>query len=143
MSDSNWVHNGSAEQDHESKYEQILAVSIVLTVVMSIVVVLRGYVRGVMLKTLGWDDFVIFVAAVSSPPPRGGSLNSTEQLLSSCVPLPTLVSALVVCTLGHQCVARADSLSRNKMGFGAHSDRTANGRSRLVFSRKSCLLSNV
>jgi hypothetical protein len=68
MSDSNWVHNGSTELDHESKYKQILAVSIVLTVVMSIVVVLRGYVRGFMLKTLGWDDFIIFFAAVSSPP---------------------------------------------------------------------------
>ena len=74
MSDSNWVHNGSAEQDHESKYEQILAVSIVLTVVMSIVVVLRGYVRGVMLKALGWDDFVIFFAAVTSPYHPGGNL---------------------------------------------------------------------
>lgn len=115
MSDSNWVYNGSTELDQESKYKQILAVSIVLTAVMSIVVVLRGYVRGVMLKTLGWDDFVIFFAAVSSPP-LGGSLNGTEQLLSSYVPLPTLVSAMVVCTLGQRCVARADSLSKKQDG---------------------------
>jgi hypothetical protein len=65
MSSSNWIHNGSAELDHESKYKQILAVSIVLTVFMSIVVGLRGYVRGVMLKTLGWDDYIVFLAAVS------------------------------------------------------------------------------
>lgn len=34
---------------------------------MTIVVCLRGYVRGAMLKALGWDDFVIFFAAVTSP----------------------------------------------------------------------------
>lgn len=69
MSDSNWIHNGSPELDGESRYKQILAVSLVLTTIMTIVVGLRGYVRGVMLKSLGWDDFVIFFAAVSSPPP--------------------------------------------------------------------------
>jgi hypothetical protein len=64
-----WVHNGSAELDHESRYKQIMAVSITLTVVMSIAVSLRAYVRTVMLKTLGADDWVIFVTAVRSPLP--------------------------------------------------------------------------
>lgn len=67
MSDGNWVHNGSPQLDHDSKYKQIMAVSITLTCVMTIVVCLRGYVRGAMLKALGWDDFVIFFAAVTSP----------------------------------------------------------------------------
>ncbi|OBT65555.1 hypothetical protein VE03_05031 [Pseudogymnoascus sp. 23342-1-I1] len=64
MSDGNWVHNGSPQFDHDSKYKQIMAVSITLTCVMTIVVCLRGYVRGAMLKALGWDDFVIFFAAL-------------------------------------------------------------------------------
>ncbi|KFY26148.1 hypothetical protein V493_04243 [Pseudogymnoascus sp. VKM F-4281 (FW-2241)] len=71
MSDGNWIHNGSPQLDHESNYKQIMAVSIVLTCVMTVVVCLRGYVRGAMLKALGWDDFVIFFAAVTSPYPAG------------------------------------------------------------------------
>jgi hypothetical protein len=67
MSPTLWVHNGSVELDSESRYKQILAVSITLTVIMSVVVCLRAYVRAFMLKTLGADDWVIFVLAVSSP----------------------------------------------------------------------------
>jgi hypothetical protein len=36
-------------------------------VIMSVVVCLRADVRAFMLKTLGADDWVIFVSAVSSP----------------------------------------------------------------------------
>lgn len=68
MSPTLWVHNGSVALDNESKYKQILAVSITLTVLMSIVVSLRAYVRSAMLKTLGADDWVIFVSAVSNTP---------------------------------------------------------------------------
>jgi hypothetical protein len=73
-----WVHNGSVELDHESRYKQIMAVSITLTVVMSIAVSLRAYVRTVMLKTLGADDWVIFVTAVSPLPLR----RSIESLIT-------------------------------------------------------------
>jgi hypothetical protein len=67
MSPTLWVYNGSVELDHESRYKQILAVTITLTVFMSVVVSLRAYVRVFMLKSLGPDDWVIFGTAVSSP----------------------------------------------------------------------------
>jgi hypothetical protein len=67
MSPTYWVYNGSVELDNESRYKQILAVSITLTVIMSVVVSLRAYVRIVILKTLGADDWVIFAAAVITP----------------------------------------------------------------------------
>lgn len=71
-----WVHNGSVELDNESRYKQIMAVSITLTVIMSVAVSLRAYVRTIMLKTLGADDWVIFVTAVSSLLPLHVFLNS-------------------------------------------------------------------
>jgi hypothetical protein len=67
MAPSYWVHNGSVELDHESNYKQIMAVSISLTAIMTVIVSLRAYVRAVMLKTLGPDDWVIFITAVSCP----------------------------------------------------------------------------
>jgi hypothetical protein len=68
MLDANWVHNGSVKLDDESKYKQIMGVSITLTVIMTLIVSMRAYVRSVMLKTLGSDDWVIFFSAVTSPP---------------------------------------------------------------------------
>jgi hypothetical protein len=65
MSPTYWVYNGSVELDNESRYKQILAVSITLTVIVSVVVSLRAYIRVVMLKTLGADDWVIFASAVT------------------------------------------------------------------------------
>ena len=67
MSPAYWVHNGSTKLDDESRYKQILAVSITLTVIMSVIVSLRAYVRTAMLKSLGADDWVIFVSAVNFP----------------------------------------------------------------------------
>ena len=49
MSDGLWVHNGSVKLDDESKYKQIMAVSITLTGIMTVIVSLRAYVR-IMLK---------------------------------------------------------------------------------------------
>jgi hypothetical protein len=66
MPDANWVHNGSVKLDDESKYKQIMGVSITLTVIMTLIVSMRAYVRSVMLKTLGSDDWVIFFSAVTS-----------------------------------------------------------------------------
>jgi hypothetical protein len=66
MSDGLWVHNGSVKLDDESKYKQSMAVSITLTGLMTVIVSLRAYVR-IMLKSLGADDYAIFLAAVTSP----------------------------------------------------------------------------
>lgn len=63
-----WVYNASAAVDAESNYPTILGVSITLVVLMFIVVCLRFYVRGLMLKFVGPDDWVIAAGAVSHTP---------------------------------------------------------------------------
>lgn len=60
-----WVYNASPAIEAESQYGKIVAVSITLTVIMSVIVFLRGYVRAVMLKAVGLDDWVILFGAVS------------------------------------------------------------------------------
>jgi hypothetical protein len=65
MSDSTWVHNASTEVNDSSQYPTILAVCIVLTAIMCATIGLRGYVRAVMLKTVGADDWTILFAGVS------------------------------------------------------------------------------
>lgn len=47
----------------ESKYQQIMGVSITLTIIMTIIVSLRAYVRGFILRNLGSDDWAIFLGA--------------------------------------------------------------------------------
>jgi hypothetical protein len=61
-----WVHNGSHELDEKSKYKEILGVTLSLTILMSIIVSLRAYVRSVILKSVGTDDYAIFLGAVCS-----------------------------------------------------------------------------
>lgn len=65
-----WVQNGSPELDAESQYKKIMAVSLILTVLMSTIVSLRYYVRAVMLRAIGADDWVILFGAVGLPPIR-------------------------------------------------------------------------
>lgn len=59
-----WVENASQEINDRSQWPTILAVVLVLTLVMVTTVGLRGYVRGIMLKTIGKDDWVILFSAV-------------------------------------------------------------------------------
>lgn len=61
-----WVHNASQAVDDKSQWPTILAVCLILTVFMVITVGLRGYVRGVMLKAVGADDWVILFSMVNS-----------------------------------------------------------------------------
>lgn len=63
-----WVHNASPEVNATSQWRTILAVCICLTVIMTVTVGLRGYVRGIMLKTIGYDDWAILFSAVSTYP---------------------------------------------------------------------------
>ncbi len=62
-----WVNNGDDALDHISDYRTILGVCIALPILTTIVVALRGYSRGRLLRALGVDDFVIFFSAVSRP----------------------------------------------------------------------------
>lgn len=58
-----WVYNASPAIEAQSHYPTIVAVSITLTVLMSTIVMLRFYVRGIMLKSLGPDDWMILFGA--------------------------------------------------------------------------------
>lgn len=78
MSNTLWVHNGSPELDAASQYKMIITVSIVLTTIMMVIVSLRIYVRGVMLKIIGADDWVALAAAVTSYP------SNLRPVLSTC-----------------------------------------------------------
>ena len=59
-----WINNGDEYLDEVSNWRTILGVCLVLPVVTTTIVGLRGYVRGRMLRSLGPDDFVIFGSAV-------------------------------------------------------------------------------
>ena len=60
-----WVQNATPEIDARSQWPTILAVCLCLTILMTVTVGLRGYVRVIMLKTVGNDDWVILASAVS------------------------------------------------------------------------------
>lgn len=62
-----WINNGSEQLDAVSKYPTILGVCIALSVLLIIVVAMRAYTRIKILNSLGFDDWVIFFSAVSSP----------------------------------------------------------------------------
>ncbi|KAL3421351.1 integral membrane protein [Phlyctema vagabunda] len=66
MSNGHWVHNGSSKLDDESQYRMIMSVSIILTILMSVIVSLRIYVRGTLLRSIGADDWAILGAAACS-----------------------------------------------------------------------------
>lgn len=63
-----WVNNGDAAVDAASNYKTILGVCIGLPIVTTVIVGLRAYVRGRLLRALGADDYVIFYSAVSERP---------------------------------------------------------------------------
>ncbi|KAL8870913.1 MAG: hypothetical protein Q9174_003147 [Haloplaca sp. 1 TL-2023] len=63
---SSWIHNGDAELDGHSQWQTILAVDIVLMIISTIVVCLRGYTRSQILHSLGPDDYIIFFSQVCS-----------------------------------------------------------------------------
>jgi hypothetical protein len=95
MSDSLWVYNGSPEIDAQSQYPKIMAVSIVLTLIMTVILSLRWYVRAVMLRNVGIDDWVILAAAVTILFPELEETDA-EYLLPRHAALLTMVSASVV-----------------------------------------------
>jgi hypothetical protein len=47
--------------------QTILYLNVALMVITNILMILRLYVRGVMAKSLGWDDLLAVVAWVSTP----------------------------------------------------------------------------
>jgi hypothetical protein len=60
-----WVHNAPPAVNAQSDYPVILGVCISLTLFMMSVVCLRFYIRGVMIRSIGWDDWVVLATAVS------------------------------------------------------------------------------
>ena len=61
-----WVYNASLELNAKSEYPAIIAVSLSLTVLMTILVALRAYVRAIVVESPGSDDYVTFFSAVST-----------------------------------------------------------------------------
>ena len=59
-----WVYNASPEVESLSEYPRLLAVCVSLTFVMAVIVGMRFYVRGKILKSFGPDDWTILGSAV-------------------------------------------------------------------------------
>lgn len=62
---SEWVYNVPPEVARLSNYPTIIGVCTCLTAIMMVVICLRGYVRVMMLKHFGRDDWTILFSAVS------------------------------------------------------------------------------
>lgn len=62
-----WVQNASPEVDAASNYPTIIAVCVSITVLMMVTVSTRIYVRAVMIKMMGMDDWIILFSAVCLP----------------------------------------------------------------------------
>lgn len=62
-----WVQNASPEVDATSNYPTIIAVCVSITVLMMLTVSTRIYVRAVMIKMMGMDDWIILFSAVCLP----------------------------------------------------------------------------
>jgi hypothetical protein len=60
-----WIQHASLEVNAVSQYPSIIGVCVSLTAVMAACVGLRAYIRLSIVKHLGVDDYVTFVAAVS------------------------------------------------------------------------------
>ncbi|KAL8968542.1 MAG: hypothetical protein Q9183_002417, partial [Haloplaca sp. 2 TL-2023] len=63
---SNWVRNASPELNQQSQWPMIIGVAIVLLLISTAVVLMRGYTRHRILRSLGADDYVIFATQVCS-----------------------------------------------------------------------------
>jgi len=63
-----WVHDATLAVNAQSQYPTILGVCVSLTLFMVSVVCLRFYVRGVMIRSIGWDDWVVLASAVGFRP---------------------------------------------------------------------------
>ena len=61
-----WVENASPAVNDASKYPEIIAVCVCLTLFMGVLVGLRVYVRVFMLKVTGVDDWIIIFSAICS-----------------------------------------------------------------------------
>ncbi len=63
---SGWIYNATPAVTAQSQYPTILGVCIALTTLMTIVIGLRAYVRVVLLKSVGADDWTILFSAICS-----------------------------------------------------------------------------
>ncbi|KAI9824684.1 MAG: hypothetical protein M1826_007262 [Phylliscum demangeonii] len=61
-----WIYNVTPAVEAQSQYPTIIAVCVALTTVMSVVIGLRLYVRAIMIRSVGADDYTILFAAVCS-----------------------------------------------------------------------------
>lgn len=61
-----WVHNATQEVNDASQWPMIVAVTILLSSLMTGIVALRLYARARIAKAIGADDYIILVTAVCS-----------------------------------------------------------------------------
>lgn len=57
-----WIHHGTEELDRISTHPTVIGVTLAFGVLMLAVVITRGVYRR---NILGWDDYIIFITAVS------------------------------------------------------------------------------
>ncbi|KAI9788511.1 MAG: hypothetical protein M1816_006851 [Peltula sp. TS41687] len=63
---SRWVYNASPAVNAQSNFPTIIAVCICLTVIMIVMISMRCYVRMIMLRSVGADDWTILFSAICS-----------------------------------------------------------------------------
>ncbi|KAF2227996.1 hypothetical protein BDZ85DRAFT_277857 [Elsinoe ampelina] len=61
-----WIINGNAELDAQSNYRKIIGAAIATSTLMLMTVLLRGYVRVRIVKSLGADDWCIIISAITA-----------------------------------------------------------------------------
>jgi len=128
-----WIQNASDSVQEKSTYPTILAVCITLTIIMTTTVALRGYVRGYMLKTIGWDDWVILSSAVSVLQELIVLLIDEFRFAALCI----MDWLLVVSYHPSTCLLCTD-LYRNEMGTRTWCWRSSEGEYQQICYRKWC-----
>ncbi|KAG8628913.1 hypothetical protein KVT40_002778 [Elsinoe batatas] len=61
-----WIINGAPALDAQSNYRKIIGAAIATSILMLMTVLLRGYVRVRIVKSLGGDDWCILISAITA-----------------------------------------------------------------------------
>ncbi|KAI9681265.1 MAG: hypothetical protein M1817_002547 [Caeruleum heppii] len=94
-----WVYNVTPEINALSEYPKILAICISLTAIMLLIVSLRMYVRWVMVKAPGWDDYAI-IASTCQPVHKSWR----PSTVGTCLPNDSTFYALGAVSIAFDCV---------------------------------------
>ncbi|KAF4551411.1 Hypothetical protein D9617_13g099100 [Elsinoe fawcettii] len=73
-----WILNGTSELDAQSNHRKILGSAIATSTLMLLTVLLRGYVRVRIVKSLGADDWCILIAAITAMGYTAGGIIQTR-----------------------------------------------------------------